>query len=83
MEKIKNYLKGLMYEPEGPSLTRFITLVMVMLFALVTLLLIAMRYDWPGYPVFAGVTGGGGVGGIVGNKFLNNKYRPSEAGKEG
>jgi len=30
---------------------------------------------WEHYETFAAITGGGGIGGQVANKFLNNKYQ--------
>ena len=36
METLKRFLKGIMWEAEGPSLTRVLTVFAVLLFALVT-----------------------------------------------
>ena len=71
---IKEFLRGLMYEPGGPSLTRSLAVVFAAAFLIGSFYLLVRGQHWDHYPDFAYITGGGGIGGQVANKFLNNKY---------
>ena len=74
MDSLKRILKGIMWEAEGPSLTRVLTVFAVLLFALVTLYLVFSGNSWEHYDTFASIAGGGGLLGQVGNKFINSKW---------
>ena len=51
-----------------------VTVFAVLLFALVTLYLVFSGNSWEHYDTFAGIAGGGGLLGQVGNKFINSKW---------
>lgn len=74
---VKQFLKGIMWEAEGPSLTRVLTVFAVFLFTLVTLYLVFAGHRWEHYDTFASIAGGGGLLGQVGNKFINSKWNRS------
>jgi len=74
-QTIKNFLKGLMYEPGGPSLTRSLSVIFAVAFLIGSFYLLIRGQGWEHYETFAAITGGGGIGGQVANKFLNNKYQ--------
>ena len=73
METLKRFLKGIMWEAEGPSLTRVLTVFAVLLFALVTLYLVFSGNSWEHYDTFAGIAGGGGI-----NSKFNRSPRETE-----
>lgn len=70
---VKNYLKGIFYEPEGPSLTRALSVFSFLCFIAASFYLVITHGQWAHYETFATITGGGGIGGQVANKFMNNK----------
>ncbi len=80
---VKRFLKGIMWEAEGPSLTRVLTVFAVFLFTVVTLYLVFAGHSWEHYDTFAGIAGGGGLLGQVGNKFINSKFNRSPRETEG
>lgn len=73
-QQIIDFLKGLMYEPGGPSLTRSLAVLFAAAFLIGSFYLLVKGQHWDHYPDFAYITGGGGIGGQVANKFFNNKY---------
>jgi hypothetical protein len=69
---IKGFLKDLLYGPDGrPSCTTAMAAAAFALFVLVTLFLVFAGRAWEHYPVFAGLTCGGGLSAQVGGKFIN------------
>ena len=70
---MKKYLMGLLWEPEGPSLTRALSVFSFISFVLASVYLMVSHTTWMHYETFAAITGGGGLGGQVANKFMNNK----------
>ena len=74
-EQLLQFLRGLMYEPGGPSLTRSLSVIFAVAFLLGSFYLLLKGQHWDHYPDFAYITGGGGVGGQVFNKFINSKYQ--------
>lgn len=74
LSTIKKYLKGLMYENEQPSFTRFVSALLIILFIAVTLYLVITHNTWGNYSEFATLTAGGGAATQLGNKFINSKY---------
>ncbi|VBB07280.1 Hypothetical protein LUCI_2524 [Lucifera butyrica] len=85
--RCKEFLFGILYEQNEPSLTRVIIALAFMLFILGTIvdvILIIYGIHWLDYPTFASITGGGSIAGKVGDKlvytFTAQKYG-SPAGK--
>ena len=74
LKVVRGYLKGILYEPEGPSLTRAISFFGVLLFAVVTIYLVLKNQTWAHYETFSTIAGGGGIAGQVGNKFINSRF---------
>jgi hypothetical protein len=72
---LKEFLKGLLYGPDGrPSCTTAMAAAAFLLFVFVTLFLVLAGRAWEHYPVFAGVTCGGGLSAQVGGKFINARH---------
>ncbi len=72
--KVKNFLFGLLYEQNEPSLTRLIIASAFMLFILgtiVDIILAIYGIRWPNYATFSTITGGGAMAGKVGDKMIN------------
>lgn len=72
-DEVKKYLMELLYEPEGPSLTRALSVFSFVSFVIASVYLMVSHTTWIHYETFATITGGGGLGGQVANKFMNNK----------
>jgi hypothetical protein len=70
---VKEFIKSLIYGPNGPSLTSTMAVVAFLLFILVTLYLVLTAKTWAHYEVFAGVTCGGGLITQATGKFINTK----------
>lgn len=74
-QKIKDFLKGLLYENDEPSLTRFILLGAFIVFIIgtgVDIVLVLNGKVWANYVTFATVSGGGAVGGKIADKITNS-----------
>lgn len=80
LEEIKTFLKGLIYENGVPSRTGIISIIFALAFLIGSAYLLMYGITWPHYETFAVTTTGGGVGGLVANKFINST-KNSEAGK--
>lgn len=61
-------------EYDQQSLTRLVTVVLLIFFMIVTVYLIYARFNWYNYDIFCLVTVGGGAGTQLVNKFINSKY---------
>jgi hypothetical protein len=70
---MKNFLIGLFYENGSPSRTGLTSVLLVILYIVVSLYLVFTHNTWEHYEVFSYVTTGGGLGGLVGNKLINSK----------
>lgn len=70
MKNLLNMLK----EEEQQSLTRYISVFLILLFVVVTLYLVFSHTAWDNYDTFAFVTVLGGTGTQMTNKFINSKY---------
>lgn len=70
-------------EYDQQSLTRLITVILLIFFMIVTVYLIYNRFNWMNYDIFCLVTVGGGAGTQLVNKFINSKYNtlPGKPGK--
>lgn len=73
-EKIREFLVGLLYENGTPSRTGLFSIIAFLAFLLGSAYLLLRNQQWAHYETFAALTGGGGLGGLVSNKFINNKY---------
>ena len=71
---IKNFIEGLLFENDEVSLTRMIALMGYVLFAGVSIYLIATHTNWDNYATFASYTGGGGAAVQLVNKAINSKW---------
>lgn len=72
--KIRNFLYGLLYEQDEPSLTRVIIASAFLIFiigTIVDILLAVYSIRWQDYGTFASITGGGALAGKVGDKIVN------------
>ena len=56
------------------SFTRLITAISIVSFLIVSFYLAYTNTDWRGYDTFSNLTGGGGIGAQLVNKFINSKY---------
>lgn len=70
-------------EYDQQSLTRLITVVLLIFFMIVTIYLIYSKFNWMNYDMFCLVTVGGGAGTQLINKWVNSKYntQPGAPGK--
>lgn len=82
-KKIYDFVKGLMYENNEPSLTRVIAVVSECVFLLVVLYLVITGQTWSHFDTLAYVAGGGGLGTQVTNKFINSKFNSPVGGPIG
>jgi hypothetical protein len=73
-EQIKGFLVQLLYENGTPSRTGLFSIIAFLAFLLGSAYLMLCHQQWAHYDTFATLTGGGGLGGLVSNKFINNKY---------
>ncbi len=73
-QQIKLFLWGLMSENNSPSLTRSLAVLFAAAFLIGSFYLLLRGQHWDHYETFATITGGGGIGGQVANKFVNSKY---------
>ncbi|MCE5284545.1 MAG: hypothetical protein LLG02_01670 [Pelosinus sp.] len=73
-EKLEGFFVGLLYENGAPSRTGLISIIAFLAFLLGSAYLMLRHQQWAHYDTFAAITGGGGLGGLVSNKFINNKY---------
>lgn len=73
-------MKHLLYENGQPSLTRALAVSSFLLFAVVSLYLMATGKAWQHYETFAGLTAGGGLLTQATNKLINSKFN-SESGQ--
>lgn len=72
--KIKEFLFGLLYEQNEPSLTRVIIASAFLVFIIGTIADIILQIrgiHWNDYGTFATITGGGALAGKVGDKVVN------------
>jgi len=78
-----NHFLDMLKESEYQSLSRYISVILLILFTGVTLYLVYNKYTWGNYDTFAFFTAGGGAGSQLVNKFINSKYntKPGEIGK--
>jgi len=68
----KLFFVGLIHEKGEPSLTRVMTLTAFVAFLTASAYLIITGKTWDNYGVFAVIACGGGVGGQLVNKVVNN-----------
>ena len=69
-----NIIKMALYENNELSLTRLIAVASWLLFAVVSIYLVAFNITWADYATFASITGGGGAATQIANKLMNSKY---------
>lgn len=83
--RCKNFVVGLTYENDLPSLTRVISIVAFLAFLVASAYLIIAGKRWDHYETFATLTGGGGAATQVANKVINSVYNssPSQYPKKG
>lgn len=72
--KIMEALSNMLKEDGTYSLNRCTSVLFTLTFIIASIWLIATKYDWGNYDMFAAVTAGGGSGIPLANKFINNKY---------
>lgn len=80
IEKIKIWLRMMLYEKDKLSLTNFMIFVSFMSFIFVSLYLMIMQIQFIYYSEFSALTAGGGMATKLGNKFVNSKFN-SPAGE--
>lgn len=80
--RIINWLHGLLYENNTPSLTRFLSCIGYAAFIIGSFYMLINNINWGSYDVFAAYTGGVGFGLQLGNKFINSKYNSIAGGYE-
>lgn len=73
-KQAKKFLVSLLYENGAPSRTGLFSIMAFLAFLLGSAYLLLLHQQWAHYDTFATLTGGGGLGGLVSNKFINNKY---------
>ena len=75
-----DFWKIVIYENGVPSLTRLISVFAFIAFLGASFYLMVKGQRWDHYDTFAFITGGGGTGAQVFNKYINSKYnsRPGE-----
>lgn len=69
-----NFWSELINENGVPSLTRMMSVVAFIAFLGASFYLMIQGQRWDHYETFAYITGGGGTGAQVVNKFINSKY---------
>ena len=76
------FWEAMINENGVPSLTRAISIIAFVAFLVASFYLMIQGQKWEHYDTFAYITGGGGTGAQVVNKFINSKYnnRKSEKG---
>lgn len=74
MDRIKTWLKMMLYENDKLSLTNFMIFVSFTTFILVSLYLLIMQIQFIYYSEFSTLTAGGGMITKLGNKFVNSKF---------
>lgn len=75
-----NFFKGFFYENGSPSRTDIISIIFSLTFVIVSCFLAYYGMHWDHYDTFAYATTGGGIGGLVANKYINSA-KNSAAGK--
>ncbi|MDU2064723.1 MAG: hypothetical protein E6713_07745 [Sporomusaceae bacterium] len=78
MKVVKKFMISLLYEGGQPSRTGLFSIIAFLAFLAGSAYLMLKNQSWPHYDTFAALTGGGGLGGLVGNKLINNKYGSPE-----
>lgn len=73
VEKAKEFVVGLFYENNEPSLTRVLTSVGFIAFLVVSGYLVKYNIQWAHYETFATITGGGSLGARLIDKGIMNK----------
>jgi hypothetical protein len=81
-EKVYDFVKGLIYENDEPSLTRVIAIVSEAVFLGVVIYLVVTGLSWSHFDTLAYVAGGGGLGTQVTNKFINSKFNSASGSYE-
>ena len=69
---MKQFIIGLLYENNSPSLTRVISVIAFLAFLAGSAYLMLRNQTWVHYETFAAITGGGGVTSQVVNKYINS-----------
>ena len=73
-----NFWSELINENGAPSLTRMMSVVAFIAYLGASFYLMIQGQRWEHYETFAYITGGGGTGAQVVNKFINSKYNTSQ-----
>lgn len=73
-DDFREFLIRLLYENGAPSRTGLFSIISFIAFLAGSAYLLLTHQQWAHYDTFATLTGGGGLGGLVSNKFINNKY---------
>lgn len=76
------FWEAMINENGVPSLMKAISIIAFIAFLVASFYLMIQGQKWEHYDTFAYITGGGGTGAQVVNKFINSKYnnRKSEKG---
>ena len=77
--KFKQFVFGLLYENNEPSLTRFIALTAFLAFLAGSAYLMLRNQTWAHYSEFASLTGGGGAVTQIANKLINSKNNSADS----
>jgi len=75
---MKQFIIRLLYENGEPSRTGLFSVIAFLAFLIGSAYLLVKGQQWAHYETFAYLTGGGGLGGLVSNKLINNKYGSPE-----
>ena len=75
------FWEAMINENGVPSLTRAISIIAFIAFLVASFYLMIQGQKWEHYDTFAYITGGGGTGAQVVNKFINSKYNNRNSGK--
>ena len=73
-----NSLLNLIKEADQTSLSRVISVGLIILFIIVSIYLVVSGKTWGNYSDFAYVTVLGGTGAQMANKFINSKYNTKQ-----
>lgn len=76
-----DFWDAMINENGAPSLTRALSIIAFIAFLVASFYLMVQGQKWEHYDTFAYITGGGGTGAQVVNKFINSKYNNRRRGR--
>ena len=83
IKNIKNFFFEILHEDGEWSLTRVIAFVGLAAFLIVSFYLAYKGLRWDNYETFATMTGGGGIGTQIANKFITSKWGTGDYSSHG